>query len=168
MDTIIAFSAGFLLSWPSLIVLLLLGVLAEHNDSRGWAVFFGIVLATISYFYFELVLLDMLMWSAAYFIVGIFWSFWRYRRHMTRTVARLRSEYDDLIIINRALQRHTPGNMKGTITAWVIIWPLSFIGSMSGDLIDVVQAFISTFFKGVYHRIYSVSVADVSRLDDGI
>lgn len=38
-------ATGYLLTWPGLIALCVLGVLFEHNDSRGWAVFSGLVLS---------------------------------------------------------------------------------------------------------------------------
>lgn len=166
METIIAFAAGYLLSWPSLLALVLLGVWTEHADSRGWAVFFWLVALAISYFFFGLTLSNLPVVGAVYLALGIVWSFWRYKRYLRGVTDELKRDYpsaDKTDYVRRRMAQCSPSNMASTITAWVIIWPASFIGNMLGDFMDMLQEFITKFFKGVYHRLYQSAMADVER-----
>lgn len=152
-----AFLAGALLSWPALIVLIMLGVLFEHNGARGWAVFTAIVLSAVAYFFFSVPLLTIATGAAVYLVVGLIWSFWRYKRHVEKTVAEHKNSTNHEK--EGVLRRLHPRQMLSTITAWVLIWPFSLVENIAGDLINAVQALIQKIFRGVYYRIYDSAVS---------
>lgn len=60
-----------------------------------------------------------------------------------------------------AIREMSPSRMKAKLTGWVIIWPISFIENIAGDIINTIQTAIMKVFRGIFQRIYS---AGVSRL----
>lgn len=145
------FIFGLLLSWPALIVLVILGIILEANEAEGFAVFIGIVTAVVAYFFFAIPLQTLGMYAVAYFITGFIWSFWRYKRHVDKVV----EEYSGQGLSDRkyASQRIQPSNMKSRLTTWVIVWPFSMVESITGDIIKLVQTAITKTLRSVYTKI---------------
>lgn len=157
MEVIVAFLAGWFLSWPGLVFFLCIGTIFESNEAHGWSVFMGLVAAWIAYSMYSMPLSILAAWIAAYFVIGFIWSFWRYKRHKDKIV----EEYKDQNAAARrsALQYLDPRRMLSQITTWVIIWPFSMVENILGDIIKLVQTAISKFFKGIYTRIYLDAVS---------
>jgi Ca2+/Na+ antiporter len=150
---VVGFFAGWLLTWPALIGLVILGVIFEHNEAHNASAFMLLVAAAVSYFFFSVSLTTVAIGAAGYLIIGVLWSFWRYKRHAQKVVKKNQHESEG--VKKHALERLHPSAMLGTITYWVMVWPFSFISSVSADLINLVQTVITKFFRGVYHRIYN-------------
>lgn len=150
---------GFVGGWAVmiLVVLALFGIIAEHNDSRGWSVFFMLIAAAVAYFTFSLSLGTLLLGSLGYVVIGLVWSFWRYKRHAAKIVEKFRDDTPSQK--ERALAQLHPKAMLGTITAWIMIWPFSMVENIMGDLITAIQMLVTKFFRGVYHRVYDSAVA---------
>jgi hypothetical protein len=161
LTAVFGFFGGLLLTWPALVALALLGVLFEANGARGWAVFAAIVTAAVSYFFFHVALATIGIGAVVYLVVGLLWSFYRYKRHASDIVEKFRNaaQRDR----ERALELLHPKEMLGTITAWIMIWPFSFIEHFVGDLITGIQTLVSKFFRGVYHRIYDSAVSQLTK-----
>jgi hypothetical protein len=153
----LAFFAGFILTWPALIVLLFLGILFEHNGARGWAVFTALAAAAVSYFFFAVPLATIAIGTLGYVVLGVIYSFFRYKRHASKIVEQFKNESAERK--ERALYDLHPKQMLSTITAWIIIWPFSFVENFVGDIINAIQALVTKFFRGVYHRIYDSAVS---------
>jgi hypothetical protein len=155
--SLFAFAAGFLLTWPALIALIVLGILFEHNGARGWAVFAALVSMGVAYLFFNVSLIALGIGAVAYIAIGLFWSFWRYKRHAEKVVEANR----DTSASNkeRVLAQLHPKAMLGTITAWIMIWPFSMVENIVGDLINGIQLLVTKFFRGVYHKVYDSAVA---------
>jgi len=153
------FIAGAISAWGVLIiaVLIILGILFEHNESRGWAVFVAILLAGVAYVFFSVPLYMIGIGVAGYIVVGLVWSFWRYKRHAQKVVEKNKGRNNSEK--EMALRSLHPKAMLGTITAWIMVWPFSMVGSLAGDLINFVQSLVTKFFRGVYFRIYDSAVA---------
>jgi len=156
------FALGVIGAWGLLILigLFVLGILFEHNGARGWSVFSAIVTAAVAYFFFSVSLLTIAIGAAAYIVIGLVWSFWRYKRHAANVVEEYRQASQSEK--ERALRRLHPKEMLGTITAWILIWPFSFVENMIGDFITAIQTLITKVFRGIYHRIYDSAVAALS------
>ena len=154
-----AFVLGWALSWPGLIALLVLGTIFEANEAHGWAMFVGVVSAVVAYFFFAIPLMTLLVYGAGYLAVGFIWSFWRYKRYADKVV----EEYSGRSLEARklAVERLQPSRMLDKITTWVLIWPFSMVENVLGDFIKIVQTFITTFFKGIYNRIYQAAVGKI-------
>lgn len=151
------FFAGILLTWPALIAIVLLGILAEHNGGRGWSVAFALIGAAVAYFFFNVSLLALGLGALAYLAIGVVWSFYRYKRHAGDVVEKNKDETDT--VKERVLRDLHPKAMLGTITAWIIVWPFSLVENFVGDIINGIQALVTKFFRGIYHRIYDSAVA---------
>jgi hypothetical protein len=151
--------AGFVGGWALVIlaVLAVFGILAEHNKSSGWAVFWLLLAGGVAAIAFHVPLMVLGITAVAYIAIGLVWSFWRYKRHVTEQVALHR--LSDSRIKEDVLRKIHPKNMLGTITAWIIVWPFSFVASFVGDLINFIQSLVTKFFRGVYFKIYDSAVA---------
>jgi phosphate/sulfate permease len=156
-EALFGFIGGFMLTWPALIVLLVLGILFEHNGARGWAVFSALVIAAVSYFMFHVSLSTILIGSVVYIVIGLVWSFYRYKRHADSVVAEYKNS--DRATKERVLARLHPKEMLSTITAWIMIWPFSMVENFVGDIINAIQLLVTKFFRGVYHKVYESAVA---------
>lgn len=159
IETTLAFVAGFMLTWPALIALLFFGILFEHNGARGWAVFTALVGAAVAYFFFSVSLVTLAISAVGYIAIGLVWSFWRYKREADMVVQANKNEAQS--VRERALARLHPRTMLPTITAWIMIWPFSFIENFVGDIINAIQALVQKVFRGIYHRIYDAAVASL-------
>jgi hypothetical protein len=150
---------GFLTGWGVLIlaVLVLFGIISEHNNARGWSVFWALLAAAIAYLVFHVSLMTLIVGAIGYIIIGLFWSFWRYKRHASKIVEEYRQSSDSEK--ERALRGLHPKAMLSTITAWIVIWPFSMVENVIGDLITGIQMLVTKFFRGVYHKVYDSAVA---------
>ena len=154
-----AFITGAIAAWGIviLVVLFALGILFEHNGARGWSVFSALVVAVVAYFFFNVSLMWITIGIIGYTIIGLIWSFWRYKRHAQKVVANNKDALSHEK--ERALRNLHPRVMLSTITAWIVIWPFSMAENLVGDIINFVQELVTKFFRGVYHRIYDSAVA---------
>jgi len=164
-ETISVFFAGlataYLLTWPGLIALFILGILFEHNGARGWAVFTGIVSIAVGYFFFAVPLADLAIYAVGYVLVGLVWSFWRYKRFVETEVASIKERISNPETRRTRAEDLHPTKNLDTITAWILIWPFSAVESVVGDVINVIQTLVQKVFKGVYHKIYTSATADL-------
>lgn len=151
--------AGFIAGWAFLIlgVLFLLGILSEHNESSGWAVFWMVLAAGVAWIAFSLPLMWLAIGAVAYIVIGLFWSFWRYKRHVSKMVEKHKESSS--MERERVLRQLHPKEMLGTITAWIVVWPFSLVENLVGDIINFIQSLVTKFFRGVYFRIYDAAVA---------
>ena len=161
VEAVGAFFAAWLLSWPVLVLLVLLGAIFESNGARGWSVFTGLVVAAVSYFYFHVSFFTILLITGLYLVIGVAWSFYRYKRHVSEVVEENRNA--DVKTKQRVLLEIHPKAMLVPITRWILIWPFSLIENFVGDFIVLVQQLVTKVFKGIYHRIYDLAVAELTR-----
>lgn len=159
--TAVSFVAAFLLTWPAIIAIVLFGVLAEHNDSRGWSIFFTLLGAFVAFFFFNVSLLSLAFGVVAYIGLGLVWSFYRYKRYAVDIVEKNRNATSQQK--DQALRDLHPTAMLGTITSWVMVWPYSLVANFIGDLIDGIQILIKKVFRGIYFRIYDAAVSSLSK-----
>ena len=162
----ILFGLAFLATWPAILVLCILGIWCEHNESRGFAVFWALVAGASAFFYFEVPLQRIAIASVGYVCFGIVWSFYRYKRFIVAKVEYF-SEHHHREHLS-SIDRYHPSKMLDTITAWIIIWPFSLIENLCSDIINGIEALVKGVFKGVYNRIYNAAVADMIRKDEGV
>ena len=158
------FIIGILLAWPTLIVFTLLAIFSEYHDS-GWAIFFGLVIAVLSYFYFGVAFKDLLVIVPGYIIVGVLWSFWRYKRFVDKSVEREKDKHGAIDPSTLAtLKAHlSPNRQLGSIVSWIIIWPISLVENLLGDIIKGVELLVTNVFKSIYRRIYESAFAGLDK-----
>ena len=161
----IEFILGVALSGPFLIGLLLTGIFLEHNEWRRTAVFLAILSAVIAVNYYSVSLRDIAIYSGAYAVFGIVWSFYRYKRFVSTKVADYKERNVGKSVTQAGLQTMAlaihPAKNISKITGWIIVWPFSLIDNLTSDLINAVQTLIKTVFRSVYTRIYDKAMKDL-------
>lgn len=162
LESVNLFLVAYVLTWPALLIVLLLGIAFEHTGCRKSAVFAGLVAMAISYFYFAVPLKTIWYYVAAYFAVGLVWSFLRYRAYLVKMVKALgERKWKSQEEKEKAVKTLHPSNNLERITAWIIVWPFSIIEHTLGDIITMIQSLVTRFFKGVYHKIFVAQTADL-------
>ena len=177
--TFTALAVGYIITIPGLLILALIGIFLVHDDSNKTAVFIGLVLLLAGVACFNIPLSVYIKYAAIYLVVGVLWSFWRYKRYVTYCVAnrKYRSKYGSSWI-EYTEKGSTPGNEMLTemerrslieslhpsknldrIISWILIWPFSVVEMAAGDIIDLVTVLVRGVFKGVYLRVYLGAVA---------
>lgn len=161
----VEFILGVALSGPFLIGLLLTGIFLEHNEWRRTAVFLAILSAVIAVNYYSVSLRDIAIYSGAYAVFGIVWSFYRYKRFVSTKVADYKERNGGKSVTQAGLQTMAleihPAKNISKITGWIIVWPFSLIDNLTSDLINAVQTLIKTVFRSVYTRIYDKAMKDL-------
>ena len=173
MDNLIAFLAGWLLSWPALLVIAVLGTWFEHTDRRKSSVAMAIVgigavlLATVYVLGFSL--LNIGLTAIAYVGCGVLWSFFRYRRYVRSQVETFNEEFKwyrpgnlaHKSGLEKLVERLKPSNNTGTIVAWIVVWPFSFVDNVIGDIIEGISTLVKTTFRRVYNHIYNSAIKNL-------
>ena len=165
IEAITALIATYLLTWQGLAGLFILGILYEYNECSYWALLIGIITIIVCHFFFNIDLATLATYAIGYFVVGIVWSFWRYKSYVKIKAEHIRKnvspEFNKRHIMAKQLE---PAQCIDKITAWIIIWPFSLIEQLIGDIIRAVNGLATHVFKSVYYRIFTVHTADL--LDD--
>ena len=179
MENLIAFIAGWLLSWPALIGL---GIWCEHKDHRKSSITFAlIILGAIllaAFRIFDLSLVSAGLIVLAYGACGVLWSFFRYRRFVRSSVEDWNEAHENYVKTSRAgvhlggadsleqlMNRLKPSSNTGKIIAWMVVWPFSFIENLAGDIIGGLTELVKTTFKTVYASIYAAAIQDLPAHD---
>jgi len=151
----IVFLTAYVLTWQALIIAFVLGVILEHGGHRKSAVFAGLVVMAISYFYYSVSLKTIWYCVVGYVAIGLLWSFWRYKLYVARMVETLSQRlWKSQEEKEAAVKKLLPSNNLERITSWIIVWPFSLIEHTLGDIITMIQTLVTKFFKGVYHKIF--------------
>jgi hypothetical protein len=161
----------YILSWPFLVVLFILGVVFEHTESHKGAVLTGVAAALVSYYYFDVELVKILEWAVAYVLIGVVWSFWRYRSFVVRESEKIRKNRSELFgrgidkyytyDAERDVARLSPGENLGLITTWILIWPFSMAEHFLSDILSMINSLVTKVFRGIYAKIYTSYVEDL-------
>lgn len=160
IEYIVGFFSG-ILSWYLLIGLCVFGVISEYNERRTLGVIFAVATAFSVISFFNISVRDSIVISIGYFVIGVIWSFWRYRVFLVSRIEHINTCYAD----NSEQMRQTkmgelaPKYMVGTLVAWIVAWPFSFIGNIISDFVSVV--IIKTYMK-----VYSSSVKKICVKND--
>lgn len=161
---IVGLLTGYLFTWPALIVLFIIGMFFEHNDHRGWAIFFGLVALVSAYFYFAVPLLTVAYYALGYIGVGFLWSFWRYKRYVKAEVARILADpYIKESDRASCAKDLAPSQNLNNIVSWVIIWPISAVENFIGDFLSVIQHVVMNTFRSIYNYIYKSEISQLTK-----
>ncbi len=166
MDFIIGFITGYIVSWPVLAMSLLLIIVAEHNDESKFALFWAIVAASISYFYFNLAIADIAWYIGTYVVIGVGWSVWRYMRYVKNYIAEeIESKSNQTsvdAIKERVMRQCSVSNMSGRVVSWIIIWPFSMVENLTKDIYDTLVAVVKNVLRKVYDTILTNMVSGIT------
>lgn len=157
----IEFILGILLSIPVLIVLIITALLFEHNEHDGWAIFFSIIIAVFALNMFSITSSAMFIGLASFIPIGIIWSFWRWRRHCSTQVAKVKKNPNYKSEAKAALDMT---EQKFRIVSWIVNWPISMVESILSDIIDIIEKLVTTVFDKVYTRIAQRALNKINKL----
>lgn len=155
IEYIVGFFSG-ILSWYLLIGLFVFGVISEINEHRTFGVIFAVVTSISAISFFNISFRDAIAISIGYFVIGVLWSFWRYRVFLVSRLENINKSYSnnsEQMRQNKMLEL-APKYMVGTLVTWILVWPFSFIGNVISDFVSVV--IIKTYMK-----VYSSSVKKI-------
>jgi hypothetical protein len=156
-EFLLGLATGYLLTWPGIIGLCFLGIIFEHTNHRGFAVFAALVALVSAFFFFHIDFQTLAYATISYIAVGLAWSVYRYRRFIRTEVERLKRENYSTDTLKRYVAAAHPLQMVDTIVAWIIIWPFSVIEHAISDILDTVQLLVTRVFRSVYIRIYEAA-----------
>lgn len=160
MEFIVGLATGYLLTWPALVFLCILAIWLEHFEATGWSVFFGLIALVVAYFMFEVPLATLAMIVGGYAVAGLLWSFWRYKRFVSKGATEALAKNASIENKEAALARLRASQNLGKITSWFVIWPISIVENLTGDIINLVQTAITEWFHGVYEKIFNSSTGN--------
>lgn len=157
MDAII----GFFLSWYFLIGVLCAGLLFEIWEVRTLTVVAVIAAAVIAYVKFDVTWTQLGVTVVCYLLVGSIWSVWRFYRYAStateKHLERIKSGgLDNTERNNREiLNRLQPANNVEKIVAWIIVWPISAVESIVGDVIRLLKLWVTKALIKIFDSIYA-------------
>lgn len=163
MEFLLGLVTGYLLTWPALGFLIAWAIYAEHSDSTGWAVFASVVAGAIAFFMFDIPLQTLLYSALVYAVVGIVWSFWRYKRYVEVRVDEIKKKdyASDSFSKKSALESLSPKEMSTTIVSWIVIWPISLVENLVSDIITGLEKLVRTWLNQIYTGIYKSATKDI-------
>lgn len=160
----------YLLTLPALFVILFLGVLFSMGDMDGWAIIAGIASTTIAFFMFDLTILQVAIGAVIYFIAGVVWSFWRYKRYSENIIdiynIEPECEFNQPYRRDKLIESLKIENMAGRITSWILSWPFSMIENIIGDVIRLVRNLVTDTLKSVYNNILESATKNIKPLKE--
>lgn len=156
-----AFIVGVILSLPVLIGLIFLDLVLEHNEHDGWSLFVTLLIVALVWNMFTFPLNLLLIAAAAYFPVGLLWSFWRWRRHCSRVVADVKKNPSQKA---DGLRKLDLSEQIFRIVSWILNWPASALASLLGDIIDVIEVLVRKVFHKVYVRISRNAIKELEKI----
>lgn len=161
-NTILAFNAGILVSWYAIIPLVLLAIVMEANGSDGWATFWFIPAAFGAYLLFKPSTDYLIIAAIGYFVIGVLWSFYRYKQFLGKKIAYFKrnSKPENLADL---ISNYTPDREVDRLVAWILIWPVSTIAHLTGDIVLAVRSMVLGMFRGVYRKMYNNALNDAIR-----
>ena len=157
MEVLAGFLAGVLLNYYALGVIILIGIVLDHNEHEIWSAITLVVSVLIARKTFELdTAIEWWQFAIAYVVLGVLVSMWRYRRYVASAVESnkdSRGEYRDALVARLA-----PEYNVDRITAWIVNWPFALVVNIVGDVYDVLSTFVTRTFKGAYRYIYQSAI----------
>jgi hypothetical protein len=157
------FILGMLFTPLALCICILLSVLFEHKDARGFAGFTFLIGGTILYNLLGLSLTTLGIAAALWLPIGLAWSMWRWSRHCSKTVKRAEAFE---ISRNAAKSEIDFKEKSPTLVYWVIFWPISLVEMLLSDIFDVIETLVTKVFQKTYARIAGNANAKLDKLSD--
>ena len=148
---------AWLLSWPGIVLLFLLGVAFEHFEIRIFT------LACLGAFGFALYrqinpdLRSAIISLILYIPIGLAWSVYRYHRFLKDLVKKSIKNPNPYEYHHDA----SPKSMIPTIVSWIITWPISLIENFSKDFIDFLTMFVTRAFGNLFGKMYNSAMSEI-------
>lgn len=154
---------AYLLTLPALMLLILLGIFFEFYDNV-LSVYTGIAAALVAYFMYNIPLNTLAIYAGIYLVVGIVWSFWRFKRYTDQKVV----EYNEIENkstgdYDRFLARISLNSSTGRIVSWITVWPFSMIENLTSDIVKLLKSLVTDVMKYFYNIIVNNAVSKINK-----
>jgi hypothetical protein len=172
MDTILAFIAGMIFSWWFWPIAFIASLVFESFERNGFAAFTAILAGLGIYGFFgigEFSWFGLGIGIAIYIAGGFAHAVWRWYRYVDykvdafgKTLPELkngvgRRNSSGALKLEKAVDEHREKtnyrNRLDTISYWVLMWPISGLAHLFGDIVKLTQKTISKFFSGLFDKI---------------
>jgi hypothetical protein len=155
------FILAYLLTFPALMALILLGIIFEFYDNV-LSVYTGIAAALVAYFMYNIPLNTLAIYAGIYLVIGIIWSFWRFKRYTDQKV----EEYNENLIKRaidheRLMHQISLKACTGRIVAWITVWPFSMIENLTSDIVKLLKSLVTDVLKYFYTIIINNAVSKI-------
>ncbi len=104
---------------------------------------------------YSVVSFSTLIWGGiVYLIIGLFWSFWKWRLLVSRVIRLMTSSDSNRVYDKNEIKREISRRKDyDTIVFWILVWPFSALGYFVNDfIIDMVRKFVEKIYT-VYDKI---------------
>ncbi|RLC08009.1 MAG: hypothetical protein DRI24_24015 [Deltaproteobacteria bacterium] len=179
MDAIFAFIAGIMFSWYFWPIAFIASLFFESFERNGFAVFTAILAGFGIYGFFgiaEFSWVGLFIGIAIYIGAGFAHAVFRWYRYVDNKVEYFAKKLPGLKTaaegernsmtagngkrnLETAVQSHKNEtnyrNRLDKISYWVLMWPISSLSHLFGDIVILIQKAISQFFSGLFDRITS-------------
>lgn len=141
------------MTWWFIIPASFLTVWFMHIDADWWALGLMLILGTVLYHFLQVPPKILGYIVMGYIPAGIVWSVYRWKRYCKEVFKTYYSKDMNKYDKARLQTRLQPKAQMTKILTWVFLFPLSFIESFIGDLIDTVETIIRKYLIAVYENI---------------
>jgi hypothetical protein len=145
----------------TLVCILILGVILDHSDERGWASSFMIGALAIAYFMFDATFITILYGVGTWVVAGIVYSFLRWT-WQCRAAVKLYSE-NKITKSAAMLATHLRHN-KSDITYWTFAWPISLTATVLTDFLTWAGKALHLMFGNAYNWVSVKSQGEIDAI----
>ena len=150
------FVIGLLATPYILIGMFVLASLLLNLDWPALAGVFMILVAVSLVLLFKASLLTMVIFALSYFVLGVLWSFWKYKRFIDNSVEQANNIKSNAYI-------KPPNAMWGTITGWILSWPFGLTSDFIFEFYSGIKFIARKMFSGVYEWIYENAISKLNK-----
>lgn len=156
-----ALALGYILTLPFLAVLLVVGIIMEARDSY-MAPYIAVISGVIAFFMYDVPLLTLAYYLGIYLVIGILWSFWRFKRYVDKKVDTYNALTNPTNYNKEMFTKYISLQYaSGRIVSWIIVWPFSMIENLVGDIIRVLDSVVTKMLKFVYEMIINNAMGKI-------
>lgn len=153
-ESIFIWGAAIVLTFPFLIVALILCLIFEYKDCPWWAFITASISAMVAYHIYEVPSNYIFYAALAYIPVGIIWSFWRWKSYCNYILKEIEDDDEPTKFhINKTLDKLDPKNQVGKISSWIISWPWSFVAHFLRDVMLFIESLVTKHLNRIYIKL---------------
>lgn len=154
------FLIGVIISPWMLVSILIASTFFEANHRSGMVSFLLIGALAISYFLFSPAPVQVAYVVLGWVPVGLIWSLFRWKRYVSGVVERAKKDNTPSSDIYLQSDLSLKENLY-KIVYWISAWPISFVESIIGDFLRMIQVLVLKIAKGTFARISERALKDL-------
>lgn len=167
MEYIFGLATGLLLNYWAVGILICLSIVFANIDWKFFAGCSYAILLWATYKVFDIGQYNLPWWQVGlgYLLIGIVWSFWRYKKFVRESVQDFNEENKKKSVeeyqIELFKEKMSIKENYPAISYHIVMLPVSVVESALGDLIDLLKDLVTVYLKKVYDYIASAEFAKI-------